>query len=80
LGGYLLPTPFKKTGVAQLYEKFSMSLNLTPASTDFPTGGQLSDYLYSLEELKKLKEKVKALGDRETYIFPFYGGEVKTAL
>jgi uncharacterized protein YecE (DUF72 family) len=27
------------------------------------------DYLYSLEELKKLKEKVKTLGDRETYIF-----------
>jgi uncharacterized protein YecE (DUF72 family) len=29
----------------------------------------LYDYLYSLEELKKLKEKIKALGDRETYIF-----------
>lgn len=29
----------------------------------------LYDYLYSLEELKKLEEKIKALGDRETYIF-----------
>jgi len=29
----------------------------------------LYNYLYSLEELKKLKEKIQALGDRETYIF-----------
>ncbi|WP_448583656.1 DUF72 domain-containing protein [Thermocrinis sp.] len=29
----------------------------------------LYDYLYSLEELKKIKSKIKELGDRETYIF-----------
>ncbi len=27
------------------------------------------DYLYSLEELKKIKDKVKKLGNRDTYIF-----------
>ncbi|WP_448587925.1 DUF72 domain-containing protein [Thermocrinis sp.] len=27
------------------------------------------DYLYSFEELRKLKSKIKELGDRETYIF-----------
>ncbi|MFN3471427.1 MAG: DUF72 domain-containing protein [Aquificaceae bacterium] len=27
------------------------------------------DYLYSLEELKKLKDKVKKLGNKDTYIF-----------
>ncbi len=27
------------------------------------------DYLYSLEELKKIKEKVRRLGERDTYIF-----------
>ncbi len=27
------------------------------------------DYLYSLEELKKLKAKIKSLGDKDTYIF-----------
>jgi Uncharacterized conserved protein len=29
----------------------------------------LYDYLYSLEELRKIKSKIKELGDRETYIF-----------
>ncbi|MFN3946531.1 MAG: DUF72 domain-containing protein [Aquificaceae bacterium] len=29
----------------------------------------LYDYLYSLEELKKLKDKIKKLGNKDTYIF-----------
>jgi len=29
----------------------------------------LYNYLYSLEELKKLKDKIKKLGDRDTYVF-----------
>ncbi|SHK40795.1 DUF72 domain-containing protein [Thermocrinis minervae] len=27
------------------------------------------DYLYSLEELKKLRDKIKKLGDKDTYVF-----------
>ena len=29
----------------------------------------LYDYLYSLDELRKLRDKIKQLGDRDTYIF-----------
>ena len=30
---------------------------------------KLYDYLYSMEELKKLRDKVKKLGNRDTYVF-----------